>query len=282
MEGRSKDFTEAESSLACLKATAFSPRDLSELVDENLLEWKSAKSSSLFADGVFSLNSSMASPAPSRESCLKTSYLVDKAGGFCAPSTVLLAKGLGLASSLRASYLSSAFGSDEVELLPKAIKSAKSSCSPTDAGFEYSPKRLNSPKSSAKLQVFVDASAAEAVAEPDDWGLVETDLDVLTAAEKGTGFSTLQFTEENIARSAKLRGVFTCVCLCCAAPEGKAAGKVSFVGGSRGDTLSAVLKSVKPSSAPVDLKSAKLSPERKQCSELKASHGDGLVRCVVS
>lgn len=83
---------------------------------------------------------------------------------------------------------------------------------------------------------------------------------MLNAAEKGTGFSPLQSTEENISRSAKFRGVFTCVCVCCAAPEAKADGKVSFVGGSRGDTLSAVLKSVKPSSVPVDLNSAKLSP----------------------
>lgn len=94
---------------------------------------------------------------------------------------------------------------------------------------------------------------------------METDFDVLNAAEKDKGFSLLQLTEENISRSAKFRGFFTCVCcFCCTVPEGKDAGKVlSFVGGSSGDILSAVLKSVKPSSVPADLNSAKLSPERK-------------------
>jgi hypothetical protein len=52
-------------------------------------------------------------------------------------------------------------------------------------------------------------------------------------------------------------------------PEGKDAGKVvSFVGGSSGDILSAVLKSVKPSSVPADLNSVKLSPERKKCNQI--------------
>lgn len=90
---------------------------------------------------------------------------------------------------------------------------------------------------------------------------MDTDFAVLNVAGKGTGLSPLQSTEENISRSAKFRGAFTCVCVGCAAPEAKADGKVSFVGGSRGDTLSAVLKSVKPSSVPVDLNSAKLSPK---------------------
>ncbi|KAL0597113.1 Zinc finger protein [Plecturocebus cupreus] len=94
-------------------------------------------------------------------------------------------------------------GSNEIELLLKAIKSAKSSCSPTDARLEYSPKRLNSPKSSAKLEVFVNANAVDAnavvvAAEPVDCG-VEADLDVLNAAEKDNGFSLLQLTEENIS-----------------------------------------------------------------------------------
>lgn len=105
-----------------------------------------------------------------------------------------------------------------------------------------------------------------AAADPVGCGRVETDLDALNAAEKDNGFSLLQLTEENISRSAKFRGFFTCVgCFCCIAPEVKAAGKVwSFVGGSSGDRLSAVLKSVKPSSVPADLNSAKFSPERKK------------------
>lgn len=269
MEGRSRDFTEAESSLVCLKATAFSPRDLSEFMEDNLLEWKSAKSSSLFPEGVFSFSSSTPSPGPSRESCLKTSYLVDMAAEFCPLFPVLLAllvRGTGLDSSLRASYLSSDFCSEERELLLKAIKSAKSSCSPIDAGLEYSPKRLKSPKSSAKLEVLVDANAVIVAAEPAGWGRVETDFDALNAVEKDNGFSLLEVTEENMSRSAKFRGFFTWVCgFCWIVPEGKAAGKVlSFVGGSSGEILSAVLKSVKPSSVPADLNSAKFSPERKK------------------
>lgn len=128
-----------------------------------------------------------------------------------------------------------------------------------------SPKRLNSPNSSARLEDLVDANAVAAAADPVDCGRVETDFDALNAAEKDNGFSLLQLTEENISKSAKFRGFFTCVCcFCCIAPEGKAAGKVlSFDGGSSGDTLSAVLKSVKPSSVPADLNSAKFSPERK-------------------
>ena len=96
-------------------------------------------------------------------------------------------------------------------------------------------------------------------ADPAGWGRVETGFDTLNAAEKDNGFSLLQVTEENISRSAKFRGFFTCVCgFCWVAPEGKVAGKgLSFAGGSSGEILSAVLKSVKPSSVPADLNSAK-------------------------
>lgn len=38
---------------------------------------------------------------------------------------------------------------------------------------------------------------------------------------------------------------------------------LSFVGGSNGEILSAVLKSVKPSSVPAGLNSPRLSPENK-------------------
>lgn len=69
--------------------------------------------------------------------------------------------------------------------------------------------------------------------------------------------------EENRSRSSKFREDFACGgCLDCEGKEEKGGGKgFSFVGGSSGEMLSAVLKSVKPSSVPADLNSAKFSPK---------------------
>lgn len=139
------------------------------------------------------------------------------------------------------------------------MKSAKSSCPLADALLENSPKRLNSPNSSAKLELLLGAGWAVV----DGGGGKEDGFEALNAGGKDSClFSPV---EEKRSKSARFKEVLACVC--CfdwTGKEGKEVGKVlSFVGGSNGEILSAVLKSVKPSSVPAALNSARLSPDRK-------------------
>lgn len=222
---RSRDFTEAESSLVCLKASfplpGICPSSWRKItgVEVNKIIM------SLLPEEVLSFSSSPPSPRSLRESCLKTSYFVDGASRVLSTlppaMPVLLVRGPGLASSLRASYLSSAFALMKQELLLKAIKSAKSSCSPTEAGLEYSPKRVrfsNHQLQASSLSWHPDTvlGAADLLA-----GVVlSLVLGHSDAAEKDNGFSLLQVAEENISRSAKFRGFSLCVCgFCWVAPE---------------------------------------------------------------
>lgn len=129
------------------------------------------------------------------------------------------------------------------------------------------PKRLKSAKSLARAELLPGMGRVAAAAGVGCDGVAKVaGLGELYAAGKRAGWLSPVEAEENRSRSAKFRGGFAWgCCLDCREREEKGEGKaLSFVGGSSGEMLSAVLKSVKPSSVPGDLKSAKLSPEKQR------------------
>lgn len=128
------------------------------------------------------------------------------------------------------------------------------------------PKRLKSAKSLARDEPLPGVGRMVPADIVCDGVAKVPGLGELYVAGKRTGWLSPVEAEENRSRSAKFREGFAWGCgLDCMEREEKEEGNgLSFVGGSSGEMLSAVLKSVKPSSVPGDLKSAKLSPGKQE------------------